>query len=175
MKHYLIRTLVCICLGLELALAGCSSTHFNLPPGAIGNVGRDNYSPSIIEQGNTRQFWWCSSGTNPQDPAQVSDAIYYASMNISTKIPSPPVLVLAESPGTWDAVYTCNPKVIGGVFNNPLNDGQTYSYAMYYVATSSLGGINNSIGVAFSNDGIQWKKYPSPVIPTSGPDGYEGY
>jgi hypothetical protein len=175
MKRYLIRTLVCICAGLELALAGCSSTHFNLPPGAIGNQGRYNYSPSIIEQGNTRQFWWCSSGTNPQDPAQVSDAIYYASMNVSTKALSHPVLVLAESPGTWDAVYTCNPKVIGGVFNNPLNDGQTYTYAMYYVATSSLGGINNSIGVAFSNDGIHWKKYPSPVIPTTGPDGYEGY
>ena len=86
--------------------------------------------------------------------------------------PTVPVMVLAETPGAWDSAYTCNPKVIGGVFDNPLGDGQTYSFAMYYVATSQISGANNSIGVAFSNDGIVWKKYPQPVIPSTSQTGY---
>jgi hypothetical protein len=61
-------------------------------------------------------------------------------------------------------MFTCNPKVIRGSFKNPLGDGQSYAYAMYYVGTASVMGVNNSIGVAFSNDGISWKKYPQPVI-----------
>jgi hypothetical protein len=51
-----------------------------------------------------------------------------------------------------------------GTFDNPLGDGQNYSYAMYYVATALIAGTVNDIGVAFSNDGIHWEKYPKPVI-----------
>jgi len=154
-----------------LASTACSSSR-SLPPGAVGNLGQYNYSPSIIETGNTRQFWWCSPGPNPDDSSQDTDAIYYESINMSTRVSYGPVLVLAESPGTWDSAFTCNPKVIGGVFANPLGDGQTYTYAMYYVATAWLSGASNGIGVAFSTDGITWKKYPQPVIPTNTPTGY---
>jgi hypothetical protein len=52
--------------------------------------------------------------------------------------------------------------VIGGTFVNPLANGETYTYEMFYVGTTNDYG--NSIGVAFSNDGIQWTKYPDPVI-----------
>jgi hypothetical protein len=83
-----------------------------------------------------------------------------------------PVLVLAETPGAWDSAYTCNPKVVGGVFENPLGDGQIYRFAMYYVGTAAINGTNNSVGVAFSNDGILWKKYPQPVIPSTTQAGY---
>jgi hypothetical protein len=148
-----------------LATSGCAPSAA-LPAGAVGNLGRYNYSPSIIETGNTRQLWWCSEGVNPDDKSQDSDAIYYESINLSTRASYGPVLVLAETPGAWDSLYTCNPKVIGGTFQNPLGDGQSYSYAMYYVAMATTGG-NNSIGVAFSNDGIQWKKYPQPIIQSS--------
>lgn len=166
-------TITLVFLGATLVFfLGCSGS---LPPGAIGNLGRYNYSPSIIEDGNTRRFWWCSQGRNPNDPSMDTDAIYYASMNLSTQVVSSPVLVLAENPGTWDAAYTCNPKVIGGVFENPLGDEQNYSYAMYYVATSLVNGTSNSIGVAFSNDGIHWAKYPNPVIASSAPVGSNGY
>lgn len=168
------RSMAVICLVSMFVMQGCT-THFNLPPGAIGNVGKYNYSPSVIEQGRTRQFWWCSRGRNPNDSSMDTDAIFYASMNLSTGVVSSPVLVLAESPGTWDGAYTCNPKVIGGVFDNPLGDGKTYTYAMYYVATSLVSGTKNSIGVAFSTDGIHWNKYPNPVIPTSSPEGDNGY
>jgi len=161
---------ILVVLSTILICAGCGSP--SLPRGAVGNFGRYNYSPSVIQTGNIRQFWWCGQGVNPSDTSQYSDAIYYEWINMTTLEAYGPVLVMAETPGSWDSAYTCNPKVIGGVFKNPLGDGQTYSYAMYYVATAQLGGVNNSIGVAFSNDGINWNKYPQPVIPSSTQSGY---
>jgi hypothetical protein len=161
LKNRLLTGKILFVLGTLLATSACSSR--SLPNGAIASA-QYNYSPSVIETGNTRQIWWCSLGTNPNDTSQTSDAIYYASINTATLVSSDPVLVLAETPGAWDSAYMCNPKVIGGVFRNPLGDGQTYTYAMYYVGTASLGGVDNSIGVAFSNDGVNWKKYPQPVI-----------
>jgi hypothetical protein len=92
---------------------------------------------------------------------------------MTTHVSTPPVLVLAESPGAWDSAYTCNAKVVGGVFEDPLGDGTTYAYAMYYVASPTNWGVYNRIGVAFSNDGIHWKKYPQPIIESANP-GY-GY
>lgn len=148
----------------------CSSR--SLPKGAIGNLGQYNYSPTAIQTENTRQVWWCSPGTNPNDPSQSTDAIYYASVNMQTLEITSPKLVLAETPGSWDSALLCNPKVIGGVFQNPLGDGVTYEYAMYYVATAWMSGDENSIGVAFSNDGINWKKHPSPVIAATTSNSY---
>ncbi len=153
-----------------LAATGCSSR--SLPKGAIGNLGQYNYSPSIIETGSTRQFWWCSPGVNPNDTSQSTDAIYYESVNMQTLQSSVPILVMAETPGSWDAALLCNPKVVGGVFDNPLGDGDTYKYAMYYVATAWMSGDGNSIGVAFSKDGTNWKKYPLPVIDATTPTSY---
>jgi hypothetical protein len=147
-----------------LVTTGCSQSQ-SLPKGAVGNPGHYNYSPSVIETGGTRQFWWCGYG-GPRN----TDAIYYESIDLATLKSSEPILVLAETPGAWDSVYICNPKVIGGVFVNPLGDGQTYTYAMYYVGTAN--GASNNIGVAFSNDGIHWKKYPQPVITSSSQTGY---
>jgi hypothetical protein len=157
---------IVLVFSMTLAFAGCLQS---LPHGAIGNPGRYNYSPSIIEAGNIRQFWWCSQGANPLDKSQNTDAIYYASVNMATHDTIGPILVLAETPGAWDAAFVCNPKVIRGVFTNPLGDGQTYTYAMYYAATAT--GINN-IGVAFSNDGIHWIKYPQPIIVSNAQTGY---
>ena len=82
-------------------------------------------------------------------------------------IATKPVTVLGETPGAWDSIYVCNAQVVGGSFTNPLGDDQTYAYAMYYVGTALHSGAANSIGVAFSNDGAHWKKYPRPVILTS--------
>ena len=160
-----------VVLSAILVTTGCSTSP-SLPKGAVGNIRNYNYSPSVIETGGARQFWWCSSGANPSDKSQVSDAIYFEAINMSTHATFGPILVLAETPGAWDSAFTCNPKVIGGVFENPLGDGENYSYAMYYVATSSPGGVSNSIGVAFSKDGLTWKKYPQPVISSTSQAGY---
>lgn len=150
-----------------VAGTGCFSTHLN---GSIGVSGVYNYSPSVIQSGNVIQLWWCAEAQNPADPSQNSDTIQYESINTVTKATQGPMTVLAESPGQWDSAYTCNPKVIEGSFVNPLGDGQTFGYALYYVGLGDSG--NNNIGVAFSNDGIHWKKYPTPVIYSSSPANY---
>lgn len=133
-------------------------------PKVVGNQGLYNYSPSVIQNGNVQQFWWCGQGHNPNDPSQDSDTIQYESINLSTHATVGPLTVLGETPGAWDSVYTCNAQVVEGVFTNPLGNGTNYTYAMYYVGTAQAAGTLNSIGVAFSNDGITWNKYPNPVI-----------
>src|SRR5579862_1259616 len=159
---------ICMLIALGTLFAsflgiGCGVTFGDPPPGAyVGRAGVYDYSPSVIQSGNVQQFWWCGGGNNPNRPSQESDIILYASIDLSTKVMTGPSVVLGETPGSWDSKYTCNPKVIEGVFTNPLGDGQTYTYAMYYVGTA--GSNANNIGVAFSNDGIHWKKYPQPVI-----------
>jgi hypothetical protein len=131
-----------------------------------------DYSPTVVQSGEVRQIWWCGLATNPTDKSQYNDAILYKSINLKTNKSVGPTTVLAETKGAWDSVYTCNPKVVKGTFINPLGDDRTYSYAMYYVATGNKSGNENNIGVAFSNDGIVWNKYPQPVIKAASPVGY---
>src|SRR5277367_1132774 len=141
---------------------GCGIEVNGPPAGAfLGRAGVYDYSPSVIQVGNLQQFWWCGAARNPNLSSQDTDTIQYASIDLSTHAMTGPFTVLGETPGSWDSVYVCNPKVIQGTFNNPLGNGQNYSYAMYYVG---IGAIPNKIGVAFSSDGIHWQKYPQPVI-----------
>ncbi len=157
--------LVVSCAIMTALLAGCQAYFTGTTPGAlIGRIGLYDYSPSVILSGTVEKFWWCGQARNPNNPSQNTDAILYATIDLSTGETSTPTTVLGETPGAWDSVYTCNPQVVGGVFTDPLGDGQTYSYAMYYVGTASHAGFANSIGVAFSNDGIHWKKYARPVV-----------
>jgi len=150
-------------LCITFTVTGCGVTFGDPPPGAyVGRAGIYDYSPSVIQSGSVQQFWWCGGGNNPNRPSQESDIILYASIDLTTKLMKGPYIVLGETPGSWDSMYVCNPKVIEGTFTNPLGDSQTYTYAMYYVGTA--GNNANNIGVAFSNDGILWKKYPKPVI-----------
>jgi hypothetical protein len=163
--------LILFVLGLSLGLSSCGLS--GTPPGAVvGRGDRYDYSPSVIQSGNVQQFWWCGQAQDPADADLDTDTILYESINTSTHISSVPVVVLAETPGAWDSAYTCNPKVVRGSFVNPLGDGQTYSYVMYYAGTSSIQGNNNNIGAAFSSDGIHWTKYPQPVIVSTTPGAY---
>ena len=121
-----------------LTATGCTDVSLNKPPGAfLGRAHAYDYSPAAMQIGNIQQFWWCGEAHNPALKSQITDSILYASFDVTTQTSSVPVVVLSESPGAWDSAYTCNPKVIGGVFNNPLGDGVTYTYAMYYAGTSS--------------------------------------
>ena len=161
-------SLASVALCLMFFGVGCGEFGSTVPPGAfLGRIGVDDYSPTAMQKGSLQQFWWCGEGHNPNRPSQDTDTIQYASIDLSTHTMNGPVTVLGETPGAWDSDFLCNPKVIGGTFHDPLGDGQIYSYALYYVATNSPSGVANSIGVAFSNDGIKWKKYPDPVIVTS--------
>ena len=108
-----------------LALAGCGGSFVNLatPDGAIvGRWGYWNYSPSVIQTGDMQQIWWCGTGQNPTVPSQKTDTILYESINTVTGVRSGPVIVLAETEGSWDSEYTCNPRVIRGTFVNPVGN-----------------------------------------------------
>ncbi len=158
----LITTTVAFCL---VSAVGCGVHFEHLPAGSF--AGRDSaydYSPSVIQSGNLLQLWWCGNDDNATDRTQLSDGIEYESVDLATHAQVGPFAVLGETQGAWDSVYTCNPKVVRGSFVNPLGNGATYTYAMYYAATDSLEGLNNSIGVAFSNNGTSWKKYPNPIL-----------
>ena len=160
-------------LAMGLGIAGCGVTFAPLPAGSVaGRIMTYDYSPSVIQSGNLQQVWWCGGGYNPSAKAQWSDTIQYDSIDLSTNAHSGPVPVLGETSGAWDSLYTCNPKVVQGVFANPLSDGKTYTYALYYVGLGATPGTNNCIGVAFSNDGISWKKYPQPIIFPETQDNY---
>jgi hypothetical protein len=160
-----------LAIGLGLCLAGCGFSFSPLPPGSIvGRAGNYDYSPSVIQSGSLQQFWWCGGAYNPSNSNQYSDTIQYESIDLSTQARYGPVAVLSETQGAWDSVYTCNPKVVRGSFANPLGDGESFSYALYYVGLGTTG--NNSIGVAFSNDGMSWKKYPQPIISPESQTGY---
>jgi predicted GH43/DUF377 family glycosyl hydrolase len=74
---------------------------------------------------------------------------------VCAKYQGNPVLV-AGANGTWDQ------QAIGR--ESVLFNGTTYN--MWYTSLSSL-----QIGYASSKDGLNWKKYPSPVL-TAGPKGF---
>jgi len=178
-RRFMHRTILQMCtvtrtifaMGLGLLLAGCGVSFAPLPAGSIaGRIRLYNYSPSVIQSGNLQQIWWCGQDVNPTNINQFSDVIQYQSIDLTTKAHKGPLPVLGETLGAWDSVYTCNPKVIKGSFANPLGNGENFTYAMYYVGLGWSG--NNAIGVAFSRDGMSWKKYPLPVISPETSDGY---
>jgi hypothetical protein len=156
--------------GIALMAEGCGVNVISA--NWIGRSGLYDYSPSVIQIGNTRRVWWCGQAENPADHSQDTDAILYESINLTTQDVEGPHTVLAETGGAWDSAYTCNPRVIEGSFENPFGDGGSYQYAMYYVGTANMAGVGNSIGVAFSHDGVSWRKYPKPVIQTQYLNGY---
>ena len=129
-----------------------------------------NYGPSTIVEGNIQKFWWCGLD---QGPSGQTDTIQYRTYNSSTQQWSTITKVLTPTTGAWDSLFTCDPSVIAGNFKNPEN-GLTYQYAMYYTATNTRPGINNSIGLAYSNDGVNWVKYSQPVIRQAQVDGGYG-
>lgn len=143
-----------------------------LPP----RPGRYNYVPTTIRTGSDLQIWWCGG-----DPNSGSDHIYYRHINVDAQVYDPIIDVLQPTGGTWDSIHTCDPSVVRGQWQFPPNSGTTYSYAMYYTGTDDIGnpsagqnGVNNGLGVAYSNDGINWVKYPYPIFrnPSTTPASY---
>jgi hypothetical protein len=168
-----VSTVAMLAIGLGLGIAGCGVSYAPLPPGSVaGRIDHYDYSPSVIQSGNRLQIWWCGWGYNPSEHSQHSDTIQYESIDLSTNARYGPFPVLGETPGGWDEEYTCNPKAVKGYFANPLGNGENFTYALYYVGLGFTAGTNALIGVAFSNDGMSWKKYPRPIIAAETPEGY---
>lgn len=121
-----------------------------------------DYAPSMIREGNFDKFWWCGDDVPGGPDSTFKDVIYYRSVDRTTMTWSPILKVLTPSASGWDSIHVCDPAVVRGTFS--IN-GQNYSYAMYYTGLQDADGTDNRIGVAFSNDGINWTKYAgNPVI-----------
>ncbi|MBN2701704.1 MAG: hypothetical protein JXR29_09670 [Methylothermaceae bacterium] len=123
--------------------------------GPLAGTDSYDYTPSWIADTTVGydRIWWC--GNDPDDGA--GDVIWYKD-NIN---PTPQVVMRPTEP--WEGIYVCDPSVVYGQFNPP-GMNKTYSMAMYYTATDD-NGVNNKVGVAFSNNGINWDKYPNnPII-----------
>lgn len=147
-----------------LSLIVFSASYYDVPASAdlvysptplFARSGYD-YAPSIIRNGNLRQYWWCGLSTN-NIPGQTrrGDVILYRTYNTSTGMWSFITQVLTPTTGTWDGENTCDPSVVQGSFSY---NGTTYGYAMYYTALNTLVPTThpaytqfNHIGVAFSN------------------------
>jgi len=125
-----------------------------------------NYAPSVISSGDFQYFWWCGEGYASPFTGVPEDYIYYQYHRYSTGYWSPiyTALTPSSSSGVWDNQFTCDPSVVQGTFYDP-GVGGPYSYAMYYGGTDQSNSTNGRIGVAFSNDGINWVKYwGNPII-----------
>jgi hypothetical protein len=152
-------TLVLILLAATALPAAPASATTTVGSPVVGSPATYDYSPSMMQSGGVQQFWWCTAP---------NDVIAYEAINMSPlHVITPETVVLRHGPaGAWDSRFTCNPHVVRGEFVNPLGDGTTYTYAMYYVALADGATGGNNIGVAFSLDGVTWHKYPTPVITT---------
>jgi hypothetical protein len=113
----------------------------------------------MMVDGTTQRVWWCGQGSG----GVAGDAIYHSALTPQGTWTTPQAVVLPGPAGSWDGFHTCDPSVVKGSWVNPLGDGVTYTYALYYTGTNDPLAAN-SIGVAFSNDGVTWKKHPTPVI-----------
>ncbi len=88
--------MVLVALGIMLVTTSCSET--GLGRGMIGRGdGKYDYSPSVIQSGNVRQFWWCGIAVNPTLHSQETDTIQYESVNLTTGETVGPLTVLAET------------------------------------------------------------------------------
>lgn len=160
----LTEVLVGLITGLAVAAVPVLAGGFSQTAKLFAHDGYD-YVPSMIFDGDYQHFWWCGG------PAP-TDVIYYRSIHLPTAQWSPFYVALTPTPGAWDSAYTCDPSVVAGSFSF---QGTTYQYAMYYTGTDRLDGMNGGVGVAFSNDKINWVKYPFSIARSSPPTSFYGF
>jgi hypothetical protein len=120
-----------------------------------------DYSASVIDDGTVQHFWWCGGNYS-----RTGDDIFYRTYNLSTgqwspadATQSPVVLQRSLATNAWDYALQCNPRVVRGSFSPFGPTGAHYNTAMYYTGTSRSDGKYNRIGVAFSNDDVNWVKF----------------
>lgn len=157
------RTVAAVAVSVAVVAAVLPAYASTTPGGPmLGLPGRYDYSDQGVRDvaANTETHWWCGDVAG-----HTTDTILEQQYRVSTwTTVVPERTAFQETPGAWDSLYTCNPSnAVRGSFSNVLGDGVTYTWAIYYVGTTS--GSDNQIGAAFSTDGLNWHKYASPVIP----------
>src|SRR5690625_4241999 len=106
-----------------------------------------DYAPTVIVEDSTEKMWWCGHNVD-------GDGIYYSQSPLGADEWSDPLLVMSADQ-EWENVHVCDPSVVAGEFHI---EGTDYRYLMYYGA-ADLTSQNTKLGVAYSNDGVEWVKY----------------
>ncbi len=146
----------------EVFLQGPGANQFSESVKVLDRPDAWDYAPSVLTFNNDpmkAHILWCTtSNTNNRE----SDSIYYSVFDMKTKklVKDPVRVLIPSAPPAWDSYHNCDPSVIGGQFSYKSS---VYNYAMYYTGTDDIGS-KARIGVAFSNDLVNWIKYPNPVI-----------
>jgi len=121
-----------------------------------------DYAPSILWDGNQ----WVMYNCGQESPSVSRDAIFRSTSSDGVNWSTPQVVlrVNEDDPFAWDSGHVCDPSTLKGVNING------YSWAMWYTAISCQYYpdpvcTSNNIGLALSNNGINWIKYSgNPVI-----------
>jgi hypothetical protein len=145
----------------------------------LDRVGKWDSYPSHLFYGGKHHIWWCSRSSVQGSLSTFVDGIFHAVKTGSLGTGGlggwtgyTEVFNHTQSP--WSSNHTCDPSVVLGTFSY---NGKTYSMAMYWTSDTNMvtAGVDNAVGVAFSNDGIAWTPYPFPVITTyNSPNGTYG-
>ena len=106
------------------------------------------FQAKIIKDNNMFKMWY-----NNLYPAAASDIRYAESGNGINWTSFNSVILAPGDSGQWDS----HGVQVGAI----IKDGN--SYMMYYTGMSNAYGAWD-VGLAFSDDGIHWNKYPSPVL-----------
>lgn len=154
-------------LGIFLWIESSSAFQFTVDGLLMNSPGWD-YSPSWMADSvaGIERMWWCSDRSGPGIPPEEGDVIKYSYSLPGSGVWSTPQAVLTPNMSGWEGTCVCDPSVVRGQFSY---NGRTYSLAMYYTASPNCA-TDNKIGVAFSNDGVNWVKYAgNPIISTQFP------
>ena len=116
------------------------------------NNGYDNYGiaqPVVLQIDNQYKMWYMTDAGSGQK------YVFYAKSNdgISWNRPFNEPVLFPGSPNTWDS-WAVHPGAI-------IKDGD--QYRMYYTGFADPYG-QWGIGLATSTDGINWEKYPNPLL-----------
>jgi predicted GH43/DUF377 family glycosyl hydrolase len=123
--------------------------------------------PTVIIHNDTIKMWYAVAETGEFDPV-VRGRIHYAwSLDGFewTKYHNNPVLDVGEE-GEWDNAWLDTPGI--------LWDGNEFKLYYYGDSTYAQGQDNTAIGMATSDDGINWVKH-GVVLEMGEPDSWEGH
>ena len=137
----------------------------------VGRSKTYDYSPSVIDENGIRSVYVCGGGT-PGSSLEGHDAIYLTQFNLSTGVKirdSQRVLTPLLGRTGADGLHACAPSVIRHSFS-AIDNGKE-KYLMYYEcaphAYNKDSGQDVSpftqICVAYSDDGLSWKKYSEQI------------
>lgn len=146
------RRIIAVLIIVVVSSAGIAWAFSWSSPYDLYNSHSWDYSPSWMADtvSGYDRLWWCSD--NAGDP--YGDVIKYKQGTGTDQT------VLMPS-GGWEGNCVCDPAVVRGSFSY---GGFTWQMALYYTAAPNCGS-DNKIGVAFSNDGVNWVRYSgNPII-----------